>query len=89
MDIIISMKDIHIFIHDELDKRLGRVADASSSKKSALVREAVSEYVARKEQELVQQQMREYAAKMAPGSAEFAAETEAHVSKVLERDTKW
>ena len=84
-----SMKDLHINIHERLDSRLSRLAEVTGEPKSLLIREAVTRYVRTREQELIAEQIRQYAEALSPQSGEFVEETARQVDDVLERDTQW
>jgi len=83
------MKDIHINIQERLDSRLSRLAEVTGEPKSLLIREAVARYVTTREQELIVEQIRQYAEALSPQSGEFIEESASHVDDVLERDTQW
>ncbi len=81
--------DIHISLPDALLENLDRHARECQVTRVQLVREAVTEYLSRKEAERVQREMSRYVDALADCSDDFIAETDAHTVQRLLRETKW
>ena len=81
--------DIHISLPNEVLERLNQIAREHRVTRALLVREAVTEYLNRKEAERIQREMTRYVEALADDSGDFVAETEAHTVRRLLRDTKW
>ena len=89
MDMTLSMKDIHIPIHDDLDRRLSAIAKSGREAKASIVRKAVAEYVVRHERGATERRMREYAHRMSNGSDLITKEIGRHMNEVLKESTSW
>lgn len=83
------MKELHITLREDMAERLDALSRNLDASRTFLVREAVEEYVARRERELVAAEMSRYAAEMAPASGEFVDQTWATVSRQLLEETEW
>jgi len=83
------MRKVHITLSESDLAELGRLAEQAGVPKSQLVREAVGAYVAENRRQALQAAMRRYAEKLSEPSGEFVAETDAHVTQRLLRETKW
>jgi predicted transcriptional regulator len=82
-------KDLHIFLQDDVLQNLGRFARERRVTRAHLVREAITEYLSRKEAERIEQEMARYVKALADESGDFIAETDAHTIHRLLRETKW
>lgn len=81
--------DLHVTLPSHLLASLDRLARQRGTPRSGLVREALVDYVRRLESGGTEQEMREYVHELGPYSAEFVAETEAHVSQRLPDEIEW
>jgi metal-responsive CopG/Arc/MetJ family transcriptional regulator len=81
--------DIHISLPDFLLDSLDQFAGERRLTRAHVVREAVAEYLSRKEAERIQRDMARYVDALADTSADFVAETDAHTVRRLLRETKW
>lgn len=89
MEVARSMKDIHITVQDGLAARLEELSRRLDANRTTLVREAVEEYVCRRERELLADSMARYAAEMAPESGAFVEETWPSVNRQILESTEW
>lgn len=82
-------KDIHIILQDEVVDRVSELAKALAVSRNQLIREAIAEYLLRKERELQDQELDDYIREMAPYSGEFVSETRDEVGRMLSENTEW
>lgn len=83
------MKELHITVREDVAERLDTLSRNLDTSRAALVREAVEEYVSRRERELVAAEMSRYATEMSPASGEFVDQTWPAVSQLLLETTEW
>ena len=84
-----STSDIHLKLPEALLASLEREAQHQGLPRAHLLREAVTEYLARAEAERIDRELEAYVEEMAPYSGEFVAETDAHTVERLLRETEW
>ena len=81
--------DIHVDIPEGLLLVLNQVAKDQGVRRTHILREAITEYLNRVKAEQIEREMQAYVEVMAPYSAEFVAETNAHTNERLLRETTW
>ena len=84
-----ALKDIHVTVQEETVRRLGVLAQALDASRNTLIRQAIEDYLVRKERELLDLEIDEYVKVMAPLSGEFVAETGDEVARLLLENTEW
>lgn len=89
MEVIMGMKDIHITVQHSLAARLEELSRRLDANRTTLVREAVEEYICRRERELLADSMASYAAEMAPESGAFVEESWPSVNRQILESTEW
>lgn len=83
------MKNMHITLSKDWLDRLDELSARLEQSRTALVREAVVEYVLKREREMIEEEMGRYAEEMGPASNEFTHWTEAEVDRLLHEHTEW
>ena len=83
------MRDMHITLGDDVLAQLNTLSRKLAQSRNLLVRQAVTEFIARKEREAMAREMKSYAQNMAPHSAQFVEESAAHVDQMLREHTQW
>lgn len=83
------LKDVHVTLGDDVVARLDNLSRKLALSRNSLVREAIADFVARKEREAMADEMAEYARGMADESGRFVAETEISVERMLRECTEW
>jgi predicted transcriptional regulator len=83
------MKNMHITLSEDWLGRLDELSHRLERSRTTLVREAVMEYVLRREREMIEDEMGRYAEEMGPASNEFTRWTEAEVHRMLHEHTEW
>ena len=84
-----ALRDIHITLQEEMVDRLGMLAQALDASRNTLIRQAIEDYLVRKERERLDLEIDEYVRVMAPHSGEFVAETGEEVARLLLENTEW
>lgn len=79
-------KPVLLHLTEELDEQIDKLAAAQGRSKSALVREAVTEYAKRRSTELKEQQMRDAYARI-PDDGEFDQWAEDSLEDMLEEES--
>jgi len=80
---------MHVTLDDSAFRRLATLSRRLKLSRNFLVREAVADYVSRRERETLALEMVHYAEKMAPHSDEFVRETDTEVDRLLLENTQW
>lgn len=83
------LRDIHVTLGDDVVARLDTLSRKLALSRNFLVREAIAEYMARKEREAMAAEMANYARDMADDSGRFVAETGGTVDRLLQECTEW
>jgi metal-responsive CopG/Arc/MetJ family transcriptional regulator len=86
---MVKTADIRVSLAEHLIANLDELAQRRGIQRSALLREAITEYLKRAESEGITQEMGDYVEALAPYSAEFVAETDAHTVERLLNETTW
>lgn len=81
--------DVHLSLPEELVANLDELASQRGMRRAHLVREVIAEYLEQVEAERIEQEMKDYVEALAPQSAEFVRETEAHTLQHLLDTTEW
>jgi metal-responsive CopG/Arc/MetJ family transcriptional regulator len=81
--------DVRVRLTEDLVTSLDQLAQQRGIQRSALLREAIADYVRRAERQRIAKEMRDYVEVMATYSDEFVSETDAHTVERLLNETTW
>lgn len=81
--------DMHMMIPASLAGMLDDLARKTKRTRTIVVREAIEEYLDRRRQRQLDEELARYVETKANASAEFAEETSRHTSERLLRETEW
>ncbi|MBI3924965.1 MAG: ribbon-helix-helix protein, CopG family [Armatimonadetes bacterium] len=84
-----ALKDIHVSLQEDTFERLGHLAETLEVSRNFLIREAVEDYLRRKEREQLERELDDYVRQMAPHSTEFVEETGSDVDQMLLENAEW
>jgi metal-responsive CopG/Arc/MetJ family transcriptional regulator len=80
---------ISLSLPSNLVSTLDLIARERGVDRGEILRDVIGEYVRRIEGDQIEREMQEYVDALGPYSGEFVAETDAHVTERLLRDTEW